>query len=116
MTSQPPDFERHLSWQDRLRSASTESEVVEITREFLATVSPYELARLPVDLRPGKVNDAEDLAAIAFDVVSMDKKPTAAHAVVRRLAGFFSDACAHLSRIATPRNRRGGGFPTRAAG
>src|SRR5688572_8741772 len=82
-----------LSWQGRLDTASTEAEVVDITRDFLATVSPYDIARLPEQCRPRKMVDANDITNYAFLIVRHhcdDIHGTAR--VAHKLAAFFTSA------------------------
>ena len=91
---------RPLSWQDRLDGAMTESEVLAIAREFLATVTPYEIARLPVGLRPQKIGDANDVTSYAFELVRGDfEDDEDGRRVLHRLAHFFSRASIRLSKI-----------------
>ena len=86
-----------LSWQDRLDDAMSEAEVLAIAREFLATVTPYEIARLPDGLRPGKIGDANDVTSYAFELVRGDFDDN--QRVLHRLAHFFSRASIRLSQI-----------------
>jgi hypothetical protein len=91
-----------MSWQDRLDEASTEADVVAVVREFLATVSPSEVARLPVELRPRKIVDASDVTQYAFDLVRgdvLDNEGT--QRVLHRLAHVSSRASLRLSAILT---------------
>jgi len=48
-----------ISWQVRLDAARTEAEVVDVVRDFMATISPYDIARLPERSRPRKIVDDE---------------------------------------------------------
>ena len=48
----------HVStWQDRLDSASSEIELLDVARDFVATFSPYDLCRLPDACVPEKLVD-----------------------------------------------------------
>ena len=89
-----------MSWQDQLDAAATEADVVAVVREFLATVSPWEVARLPELLRPRKILDASDITQYAFDLVRgdvLDNEGT--QRVLHRLAHLFSRASLRLSAI-----------------
>lgn len=91
---------RPLSWQDRLDGAMTEAEVLAIAREFLATVTPYEIARLPEGLRPERIGDANDITSYAFELVRGDfDDGQGGQRVLHRLAHFFSRASIRLSQI-----------------
>lgn len=41
-----------------------------VTRDYLACWSPEEIARLPIECRPGRVRDGEDISQWAFDLTS----------------------------------------------
>jgi hypothetical protein len=89
-----------MSWQDQLEQARTEADVVALVREFMATVSPWEVARLPEALRPRKITDASDVTQYAFDLVRgdvLDNEGT--QRVLHRLAHIFSHASLRLSQI-----------------
>ena len=89
-----------MSWQFQLDQAATEADVVAVVREFMATVSPWEVARLPESLRPRKIVDASDITLYAFDLVRgdvMDNEGT--QRVLHRLAHLFSRASLRLSQV-----------------
>lgn len=59
-----------LSWFHQLDRAASIAEVIGVSREYLATWDPEELARLPRECRPGRVKsraDVEDLHACLVD-------------------------------------------------
>lgn len=89
-----------MSWQDQLDAATTEADVVAVVREFMATVSPWEVARLPEGLRPRKITDASDITQYAFELVRgdvLDNEGT--QRALHRLAHLFSRASLRLSAI-----------------
>ena len=94
-----------VSWQSRLNDAHTEAEVVDVTRDFLATVSPYDIARMPAHCRPRKIVDANDITQYAFLIVRHncdDGEGTAR--VAHKLASFFTSASIRLSQILSAPN------------
>ncbi len=94
-----------VSWQGRLDDASTEAEVVGVVRDFMATISPYEIARLPAHCRPRKIVDANDITHYAFTIVRHhcdDGQGTAR--VAHKLASFFTSASIRLSQILSAPN------------
>jgi hypothetical protein len=98
-----------LSWQDRLEVAMTEGEVLAVARDFLATVTPYEIAGLPAALRPERIGDANDVTSYAFELVRADfDDGHAMHGVLHRLAHFFSRASIRLSQILASRPSQAG--------
>jgi hypothetical protein len=89
-----------MSWQDQLDRAATEADVVAVVREFLATVSPWEVARLPRELRPRRIHDASDVTLYALDLVRGDIHDNeGTQRVLHRLAHMFSRASLRLSAI-----------------
>ena len=88
-----------LTWQERLDDASTELEVVEVVRDYLATVDVEEYASLPVALRPGKIVDANDVTTYAFDLVRQECHDEGIQNIVHRLAHILSRASIRLSEI-----------------
>jgi hypothetical protein len=52
------------TWHRQLDDAKSVAEVVSIARDFLATLTPRELARLPESCRPGKIRDESDIAEL----------------------------------------------------
>ncbi len=89
-----------VSWQERLDRATTEAAVLEVARDFVATLEYPEIARLPATCRPRKLIGAADVSGYALDLVRhqcADDDP-AAEAIVR-LAAFFSHASMRLSQI-----------------
>jgi hypothetical protein len=96
----PEDSQQPVSWHVLLDSAMTEADVVGITRDFLATLSPYDIARLPPHCRPGKMVDASDISGYAFVIVRHRCVPGAGTArVAHKLASFFTSASTRLARI-----------------
>jgi hypothetical protein len=89
-----------VTWQSRLDDARDEYEVVEVAKDFVATLEHWEIALLPEPCRPGKFFDANDVTAHAFTLVwhqSPDRSESAQ--LVNRLVVFFSSASIRLSQI-----------------
>ena len=87
-------------WQDRLNGCLTETEVLDVARDFLAQFSPYEIASLPELCRPPRLKDSHDITGYAFTLVrhhcdNGEPHDYAAH----RLTNFFSNAAMRLSQI-----------------
>ncbi len=88
------------SWPQRLRSATSEQEVVDVVRDFLATFSPYDLARLPVELRPGRIVDGNDVSDLAFTLVRHDHDDAQGTArCIHKMTHFFTQASVRLSEL-----------------
>lgn len=88
------------TWQNRLDAATSEAEVVGVARDFLATFSPYELARLPEGCRPRKLVDGNDVAAYALILVKSNCDDGIGTArCLQMLSTFFSRASERISAV-----------------
>jgi hypothetical protein len=89
-----------VSWPHRLKTARTEAEVVDVARDFLATFSPYDLARLPEVLRPGRLVDGADVNDVAYTLVRHDHDDSRGTArCIHRLTNFFTSASVRLTEL-----------------
>ena len=90
-----------VTWQYRIDAATSEREVIEIVKDFIATLEHWEIARLPDECRPGKFFDASDVTTYALVLVRHDcEENSEASALLGRLGGFFTNASIRLSQIA----------------
>ncbi len=94
-------------WRERLQGAATESDVLDLANQYLASLDRVELAMLPLRCRPRAFHCAYDISSYAFDLVGhyCDKTDAAAR-LVQSLASFFTDASIRLSEIVTDTNAR----------
>ena len=88
------------SWQDAVRAADTEDDVLDLVKDFLAQFSPEEIAQLPHHCRPAKILDAHDVSEYAFDLARhrCDEGDEGAE-VLNKLAAFFTDANERLAEV-----------------
>ena len=97
-----------VGWQDVIDRADSEQEVVRVVRDFVASLSPYDLARLPSQCRPGKFFGAEDVTSFAFEIVRHHcDQDVETRDLVHRIAAFFSQASTRLSQLLAHCNRSG---------
>lgn len=90
-----------MGWQGRLEAAASREDVVDVARDFLALVTPEEAARMPVDCRPVKLVDGEDVANYAVTLTRRSCDPDCfADHNLQRLAAFFGDALGRMSQLA----------------
>jgi hypothetical protein len=89
-------------WKALLDDASTEMEVVRVTKDYLATWTPQEIYGLPEDCRPGPIKDGTDVSYWAFELTRIHcagaSDPEIAELVVKMMT-FFSHASARLSQV-----------------
>ena len=87
------------TWQERIEEAGTEPEVVAVTRDYLARLSQDEYAELPLELRPRKIVDANDIAAYALDLARHEADDPDEMNLVQRLAQVMSQASVRVSEL-----------------
>jgi hypothetical protein len=85
-----------IDWENRLAKVTTELEVVTLAKDFLASFTPGEIARLPESCRPRKLFDADDVTNYAFDLAWQNCEDGD---VIETFARFFSQASRRLSQI-----------------
>lgn len=105
-------FPPHMTaatWQQRLDAARTSDELVELTRDFVATFSAYELHALPEHCRPPHKLFADDIAIFAVELVRHECTNPDTAETVHRLARFFSHASTRLAQL-TAHDRHGGDY------
>jgi len=87
---------------ERLRAAASEDDVVDLMRDYVSDWLPEEIGRLPVDCRPGKLRDAEDLSTLAYNLtqacVSLELNPRDL-AFVEEMDVFVTHACRRIAEI-----------------
>lgn len=88
------------TWQEQLDDARTESDVVGVIRDFMASVEPREIAMLPPSCQPGKFFDANDVTSYAFTLIRNEcEDSTEAARLGKKLSAFFAAASIRLSQI-----------------
>ena len=98
-------FKKSLSlaattWQEQLDGAHTESQVVMVVKDFVASLEPWQVATLPAHCRPGKFFDANDVTEYAFTLIrSESDDDTESARLVDRLSAFFAAASIRLAQI-----------------
>ena len=87
---------------DRLQAAASESDVVDLVRDYLVDWLPEELAQLPLDCRPGKLRDSEDLNNLALKLaracVSFEVEPEQLRAI-EEMDAFVGQAVRRIAQI-----------------
>ena len=80
--------------------AATAQTVVDVARDFIATITPEEAQQLPPDCRPGKIVDGQDISDFAYTLVRKScSDDYLADELLLRLATFFTRANQRLSQI-----------------
>lgn len=89
-------------WLYAISAAETEADVVIALRDFLATWTPSEISTLPVDCRPGRIANAEDINEMAYFLSTehLSSQVELAHsATLERLMSFFTHATARIAEL-----------------
>ena len=91
-----------LSWLQQIDNASDPKEVVDAARDHFASYTPYEIALLPPDCRPGKLrdeSDLEDLYRRAVECYRGSRASGDALVILQRFTGFRSRACVRIAEL-----------------
>jgi hypothetical protein len=89
-------------WRSLLRAASTEEEIISAARDYVATWSPEEVARLPAECRPGRIRDGEDIGRWAFDLATAHCATTVGgeeEDLLTKMLVFVTHAAGRLAEI-----------------
>lgn len=91
---------RAVAWQGLLDAAASEEEVVTAVRDYLALVSPEEIAALPVACRPGRIVDASDVNDYAFVLAQHQflRDPLEV-TTLQKLSSFMTSASLRLTQL-----------------
>ena len=91
------------SWFQQIDAAKTPFEVVNITRDYLATWTPDELARLPVQCRPGRIKDEQDIDQLHVFLVEeygRGRLSDDALSALQRITSFIVRASVRIAQLA----------------
>jgi hypothetical protein len=91
-----------LDWRSVLQCAANEQELVAATRDYLACWGPEEIARLPIECRPGRLRDAEDMSQWAFELRSHQlagRGRPEDDALLLKMALFANEAVERLAKL-----------------
>lgn len=92
-----------LSWLQQIDAAKSPSEVVAVARDYLASWTPEELARLPVQCRPGRVKDDQDIDQLLHvnlvEEYGRNRLSGEALAALQRLTSFIVRASVRIAQI-----------------
>jgi hypothetical protein len=95
-----------ITWYDRLESAKTAREVMDVAREYLDSWSDTEIEALPEPCRPpGHFIQPEDVVDYAFEVVSRHCGSSVGDEGVSQLAGFFGNAARRIAVLMGEQSR-----------
>ena len=88
-----------MSWQERLEQCRSEGEVVQVVRDYVALLTPEELASLPKDFIPGRITDGDDISAFAVQLLIRESRGEGTSPLLHKLAHIFGLASVQLSRV-----------------
>jgi len=107
-----------ISWHRDLENARTAGEILQVTRDFLATFSPAELACLPEAHRPQAVRGPDDIRDWSRRLTEEYWRQRAAGGelgAMQEMWSFFLRASIQLARIDAATRERIYGRPAQAA-
>ena|SRR6185369_5736956 len=94
------------TWQQSIDEAKSEHAVVEVARDYLATLSHDEYVELPSALRPPKLIDAVDIAGYALELARHECEDQGELQLVQRMAQVMSRASVRLAEIFVSEGQR----------
>jgi len=101
-----------LSWIERIDAATSTAEILDIARVYTASLTPEEIAALPMQCRPRKLVDASDLSEYAIDLMRASCDCPEPSPLVLKLAAVISHAATKGSEILSVANDESGGRST----
>ena len=107
-TRTEPSVPLSPEWYQRIATASNPRDLVMVVRNFLDSWSPVDLAKLPPGARPGRVVDAEDIAAMAYELARERLRgdlPPDIDRLATRMHTFFSHAAARAALLSSHRTQ-----------
>ncbi|HEX7559864.1 MAG TPA: hypothetical protein VF386_11740 [Usitatibacter sp.] len=93
---------RKARWREELDAATTEKDVINVVRDYVALLSRDDLRALPGGSRPGLIATAEEIAEWAVKLVREQLALVAASEGVeamREMCEFFAAAAAKVTEI-----------------
>jgi hypothetical protein len=98
-----------ITWYQQIDAAKNIEEVVAVTRDYLATWPPHDLARLPEACRPGRIRDEEDIESLHGKLVEEYRNTRASGdelTLLQQLMSFLVRAAIRVAELRDP--SRGG--------
>ena len=100
-----------VHWFRQIDSATSAGEIVAVARDYLATWTPKELAKLPRECRPGRVKspgDIEQLHACLVEEYRQNRLAGEELSALQRLTSFVVRASVRLAQFDGGREREEG--------
>ena len=101
-----------VSWFRLLDSARNSLEVVAIARDYVATWTPEEIAKLPTSVRPGRLRDESDVEYLhgrLVDEYRQTRVTGAALEALQKLTSFMVRASIRVAELTEEPRRAGDG-------
>jgi hypothetical protein len=93
---------RKERWREELAAAATESDVVNVVRDYVALLTHDEVSTIPGGSRPGLIRTGEEIAGWAVNLVRTQLAQIAESEgvqVMRDMSEFFAAAAARLTEL-----------------
>lgn len=93
---------RLTRWQPLVREATSDAELVRIMRDFVATLVPDGIERLPPNCRPREIRTREDVSMLAVDLARTEltyPESDEVKEILTQLAAVFAEATTRLSQM-----------------
>ena len=91
---------RAVAWQAMLDAAASEEEIVTAARDYVAMLTPEEIAELPRECRPFRIVDGSDVTDYAFRLAHEQFLwDPLESSTLQKLSAFMTSASLRLSQI-----------------
>jgi hypothetical protein len=93
---------RKERWRQELAAATTEKDVIDVVRDYVALLTHDELTLVPSGSRPGLIRTGEEIAGWAVNLVRSQLAMIAQSEgveVMRDMSEFFASAAAKITEI-----------------
>ena len=98
----------------QIDNAKTPAEVVAVVRDYMATWTPEELARLPEVVRPGRIRDEEDVDTLHGNLVEEYRTTRASGdelAALQQITSLFVRATIRIAELRESAAKGGANAP-----
>jgi hypothetical protein len=100
MVTSQRDSHDPVTWPELLALASTPAEVVQVSLDFFASLTPQEVNSLPADcIPPHRFSEPEEVVDYAFMLVRQRCRAGDDNSVLFRAANFFSHAARRVAQL-----------------
>ena len=98
----------HTTWHTQLDDSRDIETILSVTRDYLATFGPEDLARLPDDCRPGRIKGEDDITYWSCKLAQFQQKDPNERIdaeLLQEMLNYFLHAWFRISQIQRARSK-----------